>query len=205
MFAARGLAISFSVFVLVYCALSLAVCLTWRRLRLYSQKHTVRRTADLLFALRMFPLVAAAVITIAFTVPSFLLLEPRSIQEPIGEIPLALGICGALLGIFGIVNCAMALRRASTTISSWMKDSQPFAADSSVPVLRISRAVPPMTAAGIAHPKVLLSSAAEFVLSSNELKTALNHEIEHVRRREDSEANITLVPYVVKGACMWLL
>ena len=28
---------------------------------------------------------------------------------------------------------------------------------------------------------------------------------EHVRRREDSEANTTVVPYVAKGACMWLL
>ncbi len=33
MFALRGIAVSFSVFLMVYCALSLAVCFTWRRIR----------------------------------------------------------------------------------------------------------------------------------------------------------------------------
>jgi beta-lactamase regulating signal transducer with metallopeptidase domain len=185
MFAARGLAVSFSVFVMVYCALSLAVCFTWRRVRIYGQKHPVRRIADLLFALRMFPLLTAALITAAFTVPSFLLLEPRAIDEPIGEVPLVLGLCGALLGIFGLVNAALALRRASRTISTWTADAQPLQSCASVPVLRMARKFPPMTAAGIVRPRVLLSSAAEFVLNGNELQTALNHEVAHVRRRDN--------------------
>jgi len=185
MFAARGIAVSFSVFVMVYCVLSLAVCLAWRKVRLYSEKHPVRHIADLLFAVRLFPLVTAAIITAAFTVPSFLLLEPRTIDEPVGEIPLALGICGALLGIFGIVNAAVAVRRTSRTVSTWTTDAQPVTKSLSVPVLRISPAVPAMTAAGIARPRVLLSGAAEQMLTPNELQTALNHEIAHVRRRDN--------------------
>jgi Zn-dependent protease with chaperone function len=185
MFAARGIAVSFSVFVMVYCALSLAVCFTWRRVWMYCQKHPVRWTADLLFGLRMLPLATAAVITAVFTVPSFLLLEPRAIDEPMGGIPLTLGICGALLGIFGVVNALMAVRRASRTISTWTSDAKPLQTCSPVPVLRIARTLPAMTAAGIVRPRVLLSSAAEFVLNRNELQTALNHEVAHVRRRDN--------------------
>jgi Zn-dependent protease with chaperone function len=185
MFAARGLAVSFSVFVMVYCALSLAVCLAWRTVRVHSQQHPVRRIADLLFALRMLPLAAAAVITAAFTVPSFLLLEPRAIDEPMGGIPLALGICGAMLGIFGVVNASIALRRASRTIATWTTAARPVESHSPVPVLRISQVVPAMTAAGIVRPKVLLSAAAESMLTANELQTALNHEIAHIRRRDN--------------------
>jgi beta-lactamase regulating signal transducer with metallopeptidase domain len=185
MFAARGLAISFSVFLMVYCALSLAVCLTWRKVWLYSQKHPVRRAADMLFAVRIFPLVTAAVITAAFTVPSFLLLEPRAIDEPLGGIPLGLGICGTLLGIFGLVNAGRAMRRASRTISGWTRGAQPAEICAPVPVLRIARTFPAMTATGILRPRVLLSSAAEFVLNTNELQTALNHEVAHVRRRDN--------------------
>ena len=103
MFAARGIAVSFSVFVLVYCTLSLAVSLSWRIVWRRIQHHPVRRIADILFALRMLPWLAACVITAAFTIPSFLLLEPRAIEEPLGGLPLSLGICGAVLGIFGIV------------------------------------------------------------------------------------------------------
>lgn len=185
MFAARGLAVSFSVFVMVYCVLSLAVGFAWRTVWLHSQRHPLRRIADLLFALRMLPLIAAAVITAAFTVPSFLLLEPRSIDEPLGGMPLVLGICGAMLGVFGLVNASLALRRASRIISTWTSAAHPVASCSPVPVLRISQVVPAMTAAGIVRPKVLLSAAAESMLTANELQTALKHEIAHVRRRDN--------------------
>ena len=148
MFAARGIAVSLSVFVMVYCVLSLAVCRAWRAVWLHAQRHPVRRVADVLFALRMLPLVAAAVITAAFTVPSFLLLEPRAIDEPMGGIPLALGICGAMLGIFGVANASIALRRASRTIATWTSAAQPVESCSPIPVLRISRVVPAKFALG---------------------------------------------------------
>jgi beta-lactamase regulating signal transducer with metallopeptidase domain len=143
-----------------------------------------------LFALRIFPLATAAVITVAFTVPSFLLLEPRGIDEPLGAIPLILGMAGAGLGIFGVVNAGIALRSASRTISRWTQAAQPLEPCGAVPVLRISHiisapAVPAMTAAGIVRPKVLLSGVAESVLSVNEMRTALNHEVAHVLRRDN--------------------
>ncbi len=185
MFAARGIAVSFSVFLIVDCALSLAVVCTWRKVWLHSQQLSARRVADLLFALRIFPLIAAAVITAAFTVPSFLLLEPRTIDEPLGGVPLALGICGAALGIFGVVNAALALRKASHAISEWTTGAQPAAPCGSIAVMRISRTLPAMTAAGIVRPRVLLSGAAESLLTANELQTALHHEVAHVRRRDN--------------------
>src|SRR5580698_9105302 len=110
MFAARGVAVSLSVFVIVYCVLSLAVCLAWRTIWLSSQRHPVRRIADTLFGLRMFPLLAAAVVTAVFAIPSFVLLEPRTINEPLGGIPLVLGMAGVGLALFGLVNAALALR-----------------------------------------------------------------------------------------------
>ena len=185
MFAARGLAVSLSVFVMVYCVLSLAVCLAWRTAHSRIERLPVRRVADLLFALRMFPLATATVITAAFTVPSFLLLEPRAIEEPLGEIPLVLGIFGAVLGVFGVVNAGMALRRASRTISMWTKAAQPLESCAHIPVLRISSLTPAMTATGIVRPRVLLSAAAESMLTANELHTALNHEVAHLRRRDN--------------------
>jgi Zn-dependent protease with chaperone function len=185
MFALRGIAVSFSVFVMVYCSMSLAVLLCWRALRLRSEKYPVRRTADLLFGLRMLPLITAGLITAAFTVPSFLLLEPRAINEPLGDIPLLLGTCGAVLSLVGIWNAGLAMRRASRAIASWTREAQPVEPCAPVPVLRIFRAVPAMTAAGIIRPRVLLSGVAEFLLTTNELQTALNHEIAHVRRRDN--------------------
>jgi Zn-dependent protease with chaperone function len=205
MFALRGIAVSFSVFVIVYAVLSLAVGVGWRRsrsttsARSHRRRYPARHLADWLFASRMFPLATAAVITAGFTVPSFLLFEPRAIDEPLGLIPSVLGICGAGLGIFGLANAVLALRRVSRSLARWTAAAQPVAACAPVPVLRISPAgasafpapalpalaFPAMTVAGILHPIVLLSRAAESMLTASELQTALQHEVAHVRRRDN--------------------
>ncbi len=185
MFAARGIAVSFSVFVMVYCLLSAAVSLGWRRAHAYASARPVHRTADILFALRMFPLVTAGVITAAFTVPSFLLFEPRAINEPLGGIPLALAICGSALALFGFANALISLRKAWKAIAGWTRQSEPLTSDIAIPVLRMSQTLPAMTAAGIFRPKVFLSGAAESLLTSSELHTALNHEVAHIRRRDN--------------------
>lgn len=182
MFAVRGIAVCFAVFVIVYWALSLAVCLSWGWIWRFGQNYPVRRRANGLFALRMSPMIIAGMITAAFTAPSFLLLEPRAIDEPVGSIPLVLSLCGIALGIYGVGNAVKGAREAARRVAAWASDAQPVQSGPSVPVLRILRVAPPMMAAGILRPRVLLSSAAESVLTACELRTALSHEMEHVCR-----------------------
>jgi Zn-dependent protease with chaperone function len=185
MFAARLVAVSFSVFVLVYSGLSLAVSCGWRKFWLYSRRYPVRQSADLLFGLRMSPLLAAVAVTVAFTVPSFVLLEPRAIEEPIGIAPLLLGLCGLMLAALGVWNAARALKTASRAIKSWVSEAKLVESRGKVPVVRISRVVPALTAAGILKPRILMSGAAEFLLTEKELQTAVRHELAHVRRRDN--------------------
>jgi Zn-dependent protease with chaperone function len=185
MFAVRGIAVAFSVFVLVYAALSLAVCCLWRRIAGYVAGFPARSRADFLFALRIFPLLVAVVITGVLTVPSFLLLEPRAIEEPVGPVSLLLGIGGLVCCVAGMVNAARALRRASRAIASWTNAAQPMPQLVPVPVLQISGAGPAIAATGIVRSRVLFSSVAQSVLTRNELQIALNHEFAHVRRRDN--------------------
>jgi beta-lactamase regulating signal transducer with metallopeptidase domain len=72
------------------------------------------------------------------------------------------------------------VRRVARKIGAGRDDST-----DSVPVLRVSRGAPPLTAAGILRPRVWLSRAAEFVLTERELQSALRHEVVHVRRRDN--------------------
>jgi Zn-dependent protease with chaperone function len=185
MFGARLVAVSFSAFVLVCSGLSLAVSCVWRKFWLYSQRYPVRWSADLLFGLRLFPWVAAAVVTLAFTVPSFVLLEPRSIDEPIGIAPLLLGLCGLMLVAFGVLNAARAVKTASRALTLWMSEAKLVESRGKIPVVRISRVVPALAAAGIFRPRILMSGAAEFLLTERELQTAVRHELAHVRRRDN--------------------
>ena len=187
MYALRGLAVSFSIFAVLYCVLSVGVCCLWRSVWLGGRQYPARRCADLLFALRMIPFVVAAGITLVLAVPSFLLLEPRAVNEPMGAVPLALGACGMAVVLGGLWSATTALLRASRTVRLWSSDARVVSAssDDSVPVLRVSAAAPPLTAAGILRSSVWLSRAAEFVLTERELRSALRHEVVHIRRRDN--------------------
>jgi len=185
MFVARGIAISLSGFAIIYCVLSLAVACGWRRAWARAQRLSVRHAADMLFTLRMAPFIAALLTTATLTVPSFLLLEPRAIDEPVGEISLALGACGLILGLAGITNAAIVVRKAARAVREWTRGAQLRQSASSVPVLTVSRASPAMTATGILRPRILLSSAAQLQLTGGECQAALDHELAHVRRADN--------------------
>jgi Zn-dependent protease with chaperone function len=186
MFLARGIALSFSVMLLLYSALSVVVGLLWRLAeRICHRRFSPRITADLLFGLRIMPLALSALVTIVFTVPSFLLLEPHSIDEPIGAIPLALSGCGALLFVVGMFKATLAQVRTTKVVADWSAEATRVATGASVPVFRTGKVVPALTAAGILKPKVLMSEAAVAVLTEPELRGALGHEVAHVRRRDN--------------------
>jgi beta-lactamase regulating signal transducer with metallopeptidase domain len=203
MFAVRGIAVSFSIFVLLYGALSLAVCGLWRGVWHNRQNYSARRCANLLFALRMAPFIIAIGATIVLAVPSFLLLEPRAVTESMSSVPAVLSVCGIAVVLAAAWNAGWALVRASRVVAGWSREAgeagsgsvdsgsiespiePPIQSMSSVSVLRLSAGAPPLTVAGIFHPSIWLSSAAEFVLSQRELQSALRHEVVHVRRRDN--------------------
>jgi len=185
MFAARGIVVSFSMFFLLYSGLSVLVAILWARVWAHSERYPAWHCADLLFGIRMLPLAISLAVTFTFTVPSFMLLEPHAIREPVGAIPLVLGSCGLILVLLGILNATAAGLAASRTIATWVRDGRLVKGESSVPVLRISRVVPALTAAGIFRPLVLMSDAVEAVLNASELRSALRHELAHVRRRDN--------------------
>jgi len=187
MFAARCAGVSLAVFVLLYVFLSVAVSRGWKVVRQMLRPRSARGAADLLFALRILPLALSSVVTLAFTLPSFLLLEPRSANEAIGTAPLALGFCCLILLGAGIARASMAQMRASRALRRWLNgsmlmESQIIESDDTVPVFRTGNDAPTLTVAGVCAPKVLVSEAAVATLNPQELRTALRHEIAHVLR-----------------------
>ncbi|HZW94527.1 MAG TPA: M56 family metallopeptidase [Candidatus Eremiobacteraceae bacterium] len=205
MFAVRGIAVSFSIFFLLYSALSIAVCGVWRNVRRSGRRYSATCSADLLFALRMAPFVVATAATFVFAVPSFLLLEPRAANESIGSLPAVMGVCGIAVVLAGMWNAVLALVRASRMVARWSIEASVIGSTAggsqtlaqkileskipeskvSVSVMRIAAVAPPLTAVGIFRPTVWLSAAAEFVLNDRELQTALRHEAVHLRRRDN--------------------
>lgn len=185
MYALRGIVISLSLFIVLYCATSCAVLLSWRKMCSFSQRFSAGLRADVLFGIRMLPAIAAAALIAAYAVPSFVAFEPRALQETINGISIGLSAVGLAFLVFGLGRSGAALRRARRVIAEWMRGAEILGIGHSVAVLEVSGHAPAMTAAGIARPRILLSHSARSLLSPNELHAALNHEWVHVRRRDN--------------------
>jgi len=185
MFALRGIAVSLTFFVLLYCLLSALVTVTWRSLQLLHA--TVQSLAGFLFALRVLPLAASVVITFAFVVPSFQLLEPRSVDEGTGVMPLALGVCALLLIACGCFRVITAQTRTSRVVARWLEGAHPLNVDAGAQTVtfRSRREAPPLTLVGVRKPRVLVSESTVALLSHNELHIALEHELAHMRSRDN--------------------
>jgi len=185
MFAARCVGVSLAVFVLLYVFFSVAVSRGWKLVRRLVRPQSARSSADLLFALRILPLALSSVVTLAFTLPSFLLLEPRSTDEAIGNTPLALGFCCLILLGAGILRASIAQLRASRALVKWLDGSTILESADAVPIFCTGNDAPTLTVAGVCAPKVLVSEAAVATLNPSELRTALRHEIAHVLRYDN--------------------
>ena len=119
MFVLRGIAVSLTFFVLVYGCVSLLVAGLWRAVNLVREVSPHSR-ANLLFWMRVFPLLASSLLTLVFAVPSFVLFEPRAIQEDIA-LPLVLGLGCLLLFALGSVRVIAAQRKTSRVVADWLK------------------------------------------------------------------------------------
>jgi beta-lactamase regulating signal transducer with metallopeptidase domain len=184
MFAARCIGVSLAVFILVYAALSFVVSRGWRFLLGVSKPCLASDSADLLFNLRMAPLAVSVGVTLLFTLPSFLWLEPRSADEAIGGAPVVLGAACLLWFAVGTVRAAAAHFRTSRAVAEWLGSGSVMEAGSKIPVVRTPNA-PGLTVAGVRSPKVFVSEATMAVLTPAELRTAVRHELSHVRRRDN--------------------
>jgi Zn-dependent protease with chaperone function len=189
MFALRGIAVSLTFFVLIYCLLSALVAAAWRSLQwLHAREKSL---ADLLFALRVFPLAVSAVITCAFVVPSFQLLEPRSIDEGMGAMPLALGLCALLLIACGCYRVIAAQTKTSRVVASWLEGAHPLNGDTTAQTVaqtvtfRSRSEAPPLTLVGVRRSRVLVSESTVALLSQDELHIALKHELAHMESRDN--------------------
>jgi hypothetical protein len=183
MFALRGIAVSLAFFVLLYCVFSALVAAAWRLLRVLHVRE--KSLADSLFALRVLPLAASVVLTFAFVVPSFDLLEPRSIDEGMGTTPLALGICALVLIACGCFRVITAQTKTSRVVKRWLEGARPMDAGSQTVTFQARREAPPLTLVGVRNPRVLVSESTVALLSHDELHIALQHELAHMQSHDN--------------------
>jgi len=183
MFTLRLASVALSFYILAYCGLSLCISLGWRLTTKLWRSFAPAGAADFLFGLRLFPLLGALALTAVYVVPSYLVLEPVHIDEPVGPmlVVLTAGAFACLLA--GILRTADAQRRTSQVLSRWVAGAK--LTELPTPVLRLLHHDPILTVAGIFAPQVLVSETAASILTRKELEVALRHELAHIHHRDN--------------------
>ena len=181
MFVLRSLIVALGFFGVVYCLLSLLVLCVWRFAYLLCRNSAVS-SARILFGLRIFPLLGSAFATLTLALPAFFLLE-GGMDEDMGT--LLFGAGTVLLFGAGLFRVLITQASVSRQVAEWLEGARPLDADAVALTLEAQYGLPPLVLYGVLTPRVLVSDIAVSLLSPDEMRVAVKHEMEHMRSRDN--------------------
>ena len=167
-------------FIVLACGEILCAAGLWM-IRRSLDRATPRTSANLLFALRILPLLLALSVTLGFALPAFLRFEPHSSGELIGFRLFVLATLGAMVVALAAVRCWRVLGATHRAQKEWHSHAERLQQEGvTLPVYCADGACPLLAVTGLFRPKILVSRAVRQNLSPGELSAALAHEMAHV-------------------------
>jgi len=158
----------------------------WGALRNRLEGWPAAARARLLFALRVFPSIIAAVCVGALILPAYVAHEPRRAVEPVG---LKLGVlavvsaAGLLLALWRGVAAWIATR---SLVKDWLRLAEPVRFDQvRIPAYRLRHQFPVIAIVGAIRPKLFIADHLFQSLTSEEMAAAIAHECGHLAARDN--------------------
>jgi beta-lactamase regulating signal transducer with metallopeptidase domain len=190
--ALRAIMVSLAFFALLYSFLSLLLVLAWRGLCLC--RFQKRIGARGLFTLRVFPFGISAAASLFLVLPSFLLLERRSLDEDLGTF--VLSVCAMVIVGTGICRVLAAEARTRRVVSACLHGAIGLKRNEVTPAIILPESITPLMLVGVRVPRILISASACKVLSDGELRAAVRHETAHFRSRDNlKKAILNCIPF----------
>jgi hypothetical protein len=179
-YAARAAAASLTVFFASYLLLSSSLACVWPVVR----KRTARLSANVLFGLRLTPLITSAAFATFIVVPSFLRFEPRATHETLLPFATVLACGGAIVIGVGVLSASHSIWQTARLVASW-RCTETTEIEQVATATELPAATPVLFVAGIWRPKLLMSTPTRELLDEGEIAVAIRHELAHVRRRDN--------------------
>lgn len=181
-----GICLALAFFVTLNLLGSVLASVLWRIISKPVKDLSSRQQERIIFALRVFPIVAAAVFILAFVLPAYLLFEPHSPKEVV-SFKLVLISTVALSGIgiasFHVLRTWLATRRLT---ASWLDHSELIAVENvNIPVHRIQHPFPVIAVVGMLRPRLFVASQIFDSLSADEFRAAIAHEYGHLQAHDN--------------------
>src|ERR1041385_555522 len=183
MFYLLSLSLCCAVFFIVLAGASALCMWTGRIFRTAASSLAPTTAANLLFTIRILPVLLASLATFGFVLPALLKFEPRSTSELVGWPLLLLAILGAIVVVVMEVRAATIIRSTRLLAANWGRCSKKLLLkNTSVPVycLKDGDAGSVLAVLGFLRPKIFVAKQIVDTLTSAELMAAVEHERGHV-------------------------
>ena len=190
----RLLCLCFASFFVLNAAAGLFVRVSSKSAIRFAESRRSGTAAHFLFAVRMLPVVLAALFVIGLCVPSYLWLEPAATAERVGLLCVVLGLLGAATWFASLArtihSLLASLRHNRLCRSAGKETSLP---GNSSPIVLVEDEAPLLALSGLLRPQLLISRGVLRVLSTEELDAALRHENAHRTSRDNAKRLLLLL------------
>lgn len=182
----RLLCLCFACFFLVQLLLGLATLLIGSTATRLVEHMKARSAARLVLVLRCTPFVVAVLIVGSLCVPSYLLLEPHAIIEPVGFGCLAAAVLGVVTCAESIVRALRAVRSSHRYAQNCRRSGRQIRlAPQGVSAFVVDVPGPCFSLVGVFRPLLVISSNVLDTLSMDQLAAAVRHENAHRISRDN--------------------
>ena len=142
--------------------------------------------AQLLFAIRILPVVAAASAAFAIALPVFLWFEDRGTHEPVNRTLSVLAAAGACLALRGAWRAASAWRTTAAVVGAWQRRGRRLEGlTPRLPAYAVDDAFPTVAVAGILRPRLFIAERVLREFPAQEIAAMVAHECAHVSARDN--------------------
>ncbi len=186
MFELLGICLALATLLATGAVAALLTSALWRVFRARAEDWPAEARARLLFALRVFPSIIAAVCVGALLAPSYIAYEPRRGVEPVSlklSVLAAISAAGLALALWRGFAAWIATRRL---IKDWLRVAEPVRFDQiRVPAYRLRHQFPVIAIVGVIRPKLFIADHLFQSLTREEMDAAIAHESGHLAARDN--------------------
>src|SRR6266566_1565632 len=170
---------------------SLVTGVLWTLFHGATRRWSAWSRARLIFLLRTFPALAAAVCVLVLFAPAYLAYEPRHTNENV-SFKLALLAFASAVGIaVAAARSIIAWRMTARLTADWMAQGEPIEVDGvDIATYRIDHAFPVIAIVGVLRPRLFIASQVFSLLTPTEIKASLAHENGHLASRDNLKRGI---------------
>lgn len=189
-----GISLMLALLLVLNLLVAAAANVLWRFVAPAADGWTARRRAQVIFALRIFPFVAALLFVVLFLLPAYLLFEPH-FSEEIVSVKLALLAFVSTLGV-GIAACRIfgTWWRTRRLVADWLARAETISvAEVKIPVYRIKHPFPVMAVVGTFRPRMFVAEQIFAALDGEEFQAAIRHEFGHLAARDNFKRTLMRV------------